>query len=118
MIYRVYADEQAQVHVVKRGFSWPAFLVPEIWLFLRGLPLDAAVALALIIGSAVATPPEYVGLSLLAVHIAAGLVANRRIEARFRSKGWQRLNDVVARSVAEARSRAGGAPGPGGRTSA
>ncbi len=118
MIYRVYADHKSLLHVVKRGFAWPAFLVPEIWLFLRGLPLDAAIALALIVGSVAATPPELAGWLVLAVRIGAGVLANPRIESLFRSRGWQRLSDVEARSVAEAFDKAGEVPAPGGLTSA
>jgi len=112
MIYRVYADQKRHVHVVKRGFSWPAFLSPEIWLFLRGLPVDAVLAIGLIITGLVMLPPDFAGLSVLAVRIAAGIWANRRIEARFRSQGWQRVEEVHARSVFEAVSKASGVPAP------
>ncbi len=118
MMYRVYADHKSQLHVVKRGFAWPAFLVPEIWLFLRGLPLDAAIALALIVGIVATTPPELAGWLLLAVRIGAGVVAHSRIASRFRSRGWQRLSDVEAGSVADAFTKAGEVRTPGGLTSA
>jgi hypothetical protein len=118
MKYRVYADHKSHLHVVKRGFAWPAFLIPEVWLFLRGLRLDAAIALALIVGIVVATPPDLAGWLVLAVRIGAGVVANPRIESGFRSRGWRRLSDVEAGSVADALSKAGEVPAPGGLTRA
>ena|SRR5467141_2929695 len=118
MTFHVYADSQSHLHVVKRGFAWPAFLVPEIWLFLRGLPADALVVIALFVGAIVALPPDLVALAGLSIRLLAGFVANRRIEATFRAKGWRRLDDVPARSHLDALNKAGTVSAAGGLTSA
>ena len=112
MIYRVYADHNRRAHIVKRGFSWPAFLGPEIWLFLRGLPLEGTTVLALMVLSLVVEPPEIAGWWILAIRIIAGLVANQRIESRYRSQGWQRVTEVEAKSVTDALNKVSTVPSP------
>ena len=62
----------------KRGFAWQAFILPEIWLFLRGLPIDALVWIVLMISALVFLPQLY------------------------RSKGWTHLTDVQAPSLLNA----------------
>ena len=114
MTYCIYVDDRSNLHAVKRGFSWPAFFVPEIWLFLRGLRLDACVVIAFLLGAAAVTPLELRGLILLTLRVVTGSVTNGRIATMFRSKGWQRLDDVDARSMAAALEAAtsAGRPSP------
>ena len=102
MTFRVYRDAGAGLHVFKRGFAWQAFLVPEIWLFLRGLPIDASVWLVVMISAIAFLPRPDAGLVVLLARIGVGLVAWRRIDRSYRSKGWSHLTDVQARSLVEA----------------
>ncbi len=118
MIYRVYADDHNYLHVVKWGFSWPGFLVPSIWLFMRGLWLDGLILVGLTITTAATAPTEWTGFVLLLINLVTGFITNRRIEANFRSRGWKRLTDVRARSVMDALNRAALVPAAGGLTGA
>jgi len=86
----------------KRGFAWQAFLVPEIWLFLRGLPIDALVWLVVMISAIALLPRPDAGVVVLLARIGVGLLAWRRIDRSYRSKGWTHLTDVQARSLVEA----------------
>ena len=118
MTFRVYADDRNRLHVVKSGFSWPGFLVPAIWLFMRGLLLEGAIVVGMMIITLATGPTEWIGLLLLAINLGAGFATNRRIEAKFRSRGWTRLADVRAKSVVDALDQAAQVPAAGGLTRA
>jgi len=100
----VYRDTGGGLHAFKRGFAWQAFLLPEIWLFVRGLPVDASVWLALAISAVAFLPRPWAGLVVLCGRIAAGLFTWRRLNATYRSKGWTLVADVRARSLVDALS--------------
>ena len=102
MTFRVYRDASAGLHVFKRGFAWQAFILPEIWLFLRGLPIDALVWLVLMISALVFLPQLVAGLALLVARVGIGVVAWRRLDWLYRSRGWTHLTDVRARSLLDA----------------
>src|SRR2546430_2218106 len=86
----------------KRGFAWQAFLVPEIWLFLRGLPIDALVWRVVMISAIALLPRPDAGVVVLLARIGVGLLAWRRIDRCYRSKGWTHLTDVQVRWLVEA----------------
>ncbi len=102
MRFRVYRDAGGGLHAFKRGFAWQAFVLPEIWLFVRGLPIDASVWLVLVISAAAFLPKSWAGLVILLARLAAGAVTWRRIDATYRSKGWTLVADVRARSLVDA----------------
>jgi len=118
MTFRTYADHHNRLHVVKSGFSWPGFLVPTIWLLMRGLPIEGAIVVGMVIVTLATAPTEWMGLLLLAVNLVAGFFTNRRIEAKYRAEGWRRLADVRATSVVDALEQAAQVPAAGGLTSA
>ena len=102
MTFRVYRDASAGLHVFKRGFAWQAFILPEIWLFLRGLPIDALAWLVVLISAIVFLPQLAAGLVVLVARVGVGLFAWRRLDRLYRSKGWTHLTDVRARSLVDA----------------
>ncbi len=111
MTFRVYRDASAGLHVFKRGFAWQAFILPEIWLFLRGLPIDALVWIILMISALVSLPQLVAGLALLVARVGVRLVAWRRLDRLYRSKGWTHLTDVHAPSLLNALMTVRCAPG-------
>lgn len=94
---------------VRDGFSFPAFLVPPLWLLWHRLWVEAGVALLLVGAIGWLGEPSRLGpagglLSLL-VSIYVGLEGGALRSAAQRRRGWTALAVVEAESADDARIR-------------
>jgi hypothetical protein len=89
-------DEAATPLVlVREGFSWPALLLPFLWLAWHGLWLAAALCLAVLVGIGALAPEFVSGPATLAVHVLIGAHAQDLRRRRLRRRG-QPLTGIVA----------------------
>jgi len=94
---------------VRDGFSWPAFLIPPVWLLWNQLWIEAALVLA--IGTAVTALAELAGLGpaggalSLLVSVFVGLEGTVLRVNALRRRGWHEWGVVEAHDAAEAEIR-------------
>lgn len=93
-------DRAEALDFVKDGFSWPAFLLPEVWLLAHGIWLwlvgyigvvVAVLALSRVLGLPPVVP---VGLFVL-LHLVFGFEADEIKRAHLAEQGWTMIGQVT-----------------------
>ena len=105
-------DRDGELHAVKAGFSWPAFLFSGVWAFAkqmpgRGVALLGAIAGPLALGESGQVGPigHVLGhFAPLLVGLAAGSLGNSWWKSALESSGFDRLGTIDAESPEEALS--------------
>ena len=70
------------------GFSWPAFLIPELWYLFHGMwAMSGGLVLVLLLGSA--TIPGVIGIVALCIRVYCGKSANQDYRAYLAKHGYQ-----------------------------
>ena len=93
-------DRAEALAFVKDGFSWPAFILPELWLISRGIWLGLLAFVALVVAilalsSVLGVPPSVqVGVFVL-VHLVFGNEADEIQRAHLATQGWAMIGQVT-----------------------
>ena len=112
--FRVFVHPVHGLEAVKSGFSWPAFVLPSVWMLDKSMWKHAAVwfgvhatvdGLAFTLGSDAALLCVF---SAIALRLFAGVNANRWLERRLLERRYQPLKSVTAHTAYEAVERAFG----------
>ena len=100
----VVMEKAGATELVRDGFSWPAFLVPPLWFAWTRLWVEAAVALALVVGISLLgdVAPGPAAAASLAVSFLAASEWPALKMAALRRTGWQETAVVVAEDRNEA----------------
>lgn len=103
------AADIERARVVRDGFSFPAFIVPPLWLAWHLLWIEAAIALAAMLGLGVLGETAGFGwaapvLSLL-VSLFVGLEGQSMRIARLSRRGWIEATAIEADSLEDAELR-------------
>jgi hypothetical protein len=105
--YEVYAHpgENYEDQIVKRGFSWPAFLVAPIWSFFKGLPLHGITLMFLFLFVNLWPVGENLLLAALLFFLGlgaavfAGVRGNAWVRKRLEKCGFTLVRTVHARTL-------------------
>jgi hypothetical protein len=112
--YHVFVHPVHGLEAVKSGFSWPAFLLPSLWMLEKRMWRLSALwfamhttidLLALTLGT---EAPLLCMLTAIGLRLVAGANANRWLEQRLRKERYDPLKTVAAYTSYEAVERAFG----------
>lgn len=96
--YTIFVSPLGKTEPVKRGFSWPGFLFPGIWLIIKrlwwplvGYTFGTGLAYALADEAVIFSVPFLIFLSLL-----IGFDGNEMYEESLVNRGYELVNTVLA----------------------
>ena len=103
-------DRAEALEFVKDGFSFGAFLLPEVWLIAHGIWLGllafvAAAAAILALGWAFGVPPFAVAGLLALLHLVFGNEADEIKRAHLANNGWTMIGQVTGTGALDCERR-------------